>query len=236
MTVVLYKPEVAGNVGAIARLMGNFGFSDLVIIDPVCNPLSKEALDRAKHAQAILKKAKIANEEILKTFSTVVGTTCRLGTDYNVTRTPQLPSQLSPALRANANSKNIALLFGSEGSGLPNEVLVKCDYLICIPTTKEYPALNLSHAVSVVLYELSKVEGEQRIKEKYPLMKPETKAVLEGEINRLVNEAYERRSNLIPTIQQVWKRVLGSAHITGREGAALVGFFKGCIPKNRREK
>ena len=71
ITIILMEPEKSGNVGAVARAMTNFGFEKLVIINPKCKPLDDEAMRRAKHAQQILKKAKIAKKDILKKFDVV---------------------------------------------------------------------------------------------------------------------------------------------------------------------
>ncbi|TAL57830.1 MAG: RNA methyltransferase, partial [Nanoarchaeota archaeon] len=81
ISIVLIRPEVAGNVGAVARAMSNFGFSKLVIINPVCDIKSKECLDRAKHAKNIILNAKIGNEKLLEEFDYVIATTSQLGTD-----------------------------------------------------------------------------------------------------------------------------------------------------------
>ena len=184
--VALHKPEVEGNIGAVARIMKNFNFSDLVIIDPSCDFLSEESRKRSKHAVEILENAKVYTDYgFVKKFNLVIGTTGIVGTDYNVLRSPieiskfisGLSSELSSGLSGfdapdNAPEDNsrlrklladkrskILLLFGPEGTGLTNEELKFCDYLITIPTSKNYRALNLSHAVGIVLYEFSKILG-----------------------------------------------------------------------------
>ncbi|MFH1510293.1 MAG: RNA methyltransferase, partial [Candidatus Woesearchaeota archaeon] len=120
ISVVLYEPEHPGNVGAVARVMHNFGFKDLVLVNPKCNHLSSEAIARSKHANSILAKAKVVKK--LQGFDCLVGTTARLGTDYNLPRSPLLPGKLGEIVPA---SGKVWLVFGSEGSGLSNDMIRK---------------------------------------------------------------------------------------------------------------
>ena len=111
LTVILVEPETSGNIGAIARVMKNFDLFKLILINPKCDYLNKEALDRATHAKEILIKAKIIKslEEINHKF--LIGTTSVLGNDYNITRDCLNISDITLP-------KNSALLLGRESSGL----------------------------------------------------------------------------------------------------------------------
>ena len=57
ISTILIEPETPGNIGAIARSMKNFDLKNLILINPKCGHLDKEALDRATHAKEILKNA-----------------------------------------------------------------------------------------------------------------------------------------------------------------------------------
>jgi len=87
--IILMEPENEGNVGAIARVMKNFGFKNLVMINPKTE-ITEVTKARAKHAQDILNNAKITNSSFLKTMDTLIGTTAKVGTDYNITRKKQV--------------------------------------------------------------------------------------------------------------------------------------------------
>ena len=104
ISVILIEPETPGNIGAIARVMKNFEFNELVLINPKCKHLSKEALDRSTHAKSILKKAKVKKINYLKQFDYLIATTAKLGTDYNIPRSPITPEQLGDKL-SKLNSK-----------------------------------------------------------------------------------------------------------------------------------
>ena len=72
ISVVLIEPGKSGNVGAIARAMKNFCFNELVLVNPKCNHLSQTSRNRAKHANDVLKKAKIRKLQYLKKFDSSI--------------------------------------------------------------------------------------------------------------------------------------------------------------------
>jgi len=150
--VILVGPAIAGNIGATARVLKNFGVKALILVKPEVSPLHPEALARASKAQDILYNTLVFDslEEALAPFHYVVGTTAR--TRYK--RSIVFPREIAPVLTALSCQNKIALLFGPERTGLTNEALDMCHSLITIPTAPEHPSLNLAQAVGVILYEL----------------------------------------------------------------------------------
>tara|TARA_Y100000310_G_C20429431_1_gene690700 strand:- start:118 stop:756 length:639 start_codon:yes stop_codon:yes gene_type:complete len=210
MQVVLVEPKEPGNIGAVARAMKNFGYSQLVLVNPQCS-ITEETRNRAKHAQDVLHKVKILKRFPKADF--IVGTTGQLGTDYNLLRSVLTPEQLMV-------TKKTALVFGREDQGLSNEELAKCDVVVTIPTNKKYPVLNLSHAVAVVLYELSKKKEHFT-----PLPAHERKQLL-SLINKSISKLPFSTVEKKDTQKKVWKNLLGKSKVTKREGQALFGFFR----------
>ncbi|MFP4545734.1 MAG: RNA methyltransferase, partial [Methanomassiliicoccales archaeon] len=152
--VVLVGPKIEGNVGAVARVMGNFGFQELYLVDPC--PMGDEARRRAKHAGEVLENAAVVDslEEAVTGASLVVGTTGIASPgEKHFIRIPITPRSLAERLEDHPGS--VVLLFGREDLGLSQEELGRCDLLVHIPAGREYPVLNLSHAVAIVLYELA---------------------------------------------------------------------------------
>lgn len=146
--VVLVRPEVAGNVGATARLMRNFGLSDLVLVQPKADHLGYEARQRATHGEHLLEQARLVETLDDALFGCVasVATSAR---SAGLIRTASAPDETFKRL---ANLSPIALVFGPEPHGLSNAEVSRCDDLMAIPTSDDYPALNLSHAIAICLY------------------------------------------------------------------------------------
>ena len=220
ITVVLIEPENDGNVGAVARVMANFDFEELVLINPKCNHLSDEALSRSKHAKLILEKARIEDYSFLRSFDYLIGTSAITGTDYNVPRSPLTPEQL--AKKISAKSKT-AILFGRESYGLTVKEVLGCDFIVKIPSSDKYKTLNLSHSVTIILYELFKKQHkDNRIT---PATSVE-KNVLLKRISDVLDNIKFATPDKKETQKKVWKRVIGKSMLTKRESFALIGFFK----------
>src|SRR3972149_1505765 len=147
ITIILAEPENDGNIGAIARAMKNFGMKNLVLINPKCDHLSEDAIKRSKHAKDVLRKAKVCKFEALDDFDVLVGTTAIIGSDYNITRLPITPKELAQNINPKAD---VGILIGREGDGLNEKELNRCDFIVSIPSSKEYPTLNISHACAII--------------------------------------------------------------------------------------
>ena len=156
LRVILIKPSIEGNLGAIARNMLNFGFEELHLVSPKLT-IGEEARKRAKHAVNVLEKAIIHEslEDAISDCSLVIGTSGkREFGEKIITRHFLTPEEISEI--SHTHNQNIALVFGPEGKGLSQDELISCDLLTSIPTWEGYPIMNLSHSVSVILYEFYK--------------------------------------------------------------------------------
>ena len=226
ISVVLVEPETAGNVGAVARAMRNFGLSRLVLVKPKCNHLGIDAMSRAKHAKAVLKKAVVAKSfSVVNDFDTSVATTSALGSDSNVSRIPLTPEQLAEKLKGTGRRK-VALVFGREGDGLRNSEIMKCDFVVSIPSSVKYRALNLSHATVILFYELSKNSGMQKVETHQVPASSKEKDVIFGFIDSLLDRMTFRFEARKRTQKKIWRRVIGKAMLSRREAFAVIGFFK----------
>lgn len=156
MRIVLVRPRNPVNIGAAARAMANFGFEDMVVVNPY-EPVWRETKS-AVGADAVVSKARAVNtlEEAVRDCQLVLGTTAvrtrRL--KRTVVRLPELASFLDKS--GAQDTSRIALLFGPEKTGLSEEYLEQCNAFVTIPTTSATPSMNLSHSVAVCCYELSK--------------------------------------------------------------------------------
>jgi tRNA/rRNA methyltransferase len=151
--VVLVEPRYPINLGLACRAMANFGFADLVLVAPKCDPTGTRARKFALRGAEVLKGVVILDrlEDLRPRFDLLVGTT-RLGGRYRSHRFP--PWDLPPLL---AHAKRPALVFGNEARGLNERELKAMDALSSVPTVEGEPgSLNLGMAVGMFLYELSR--------------------------------------------------------------------------------
>ncbi len=150
---ILVETSRAGNIGAVARAMKTMGFSDLVLVTPRCeNALQDpEAVAFASGAQDILNNARVVGSvaEALEGITFAAAVSARLREFSPPVMTPR---ELSVQLVAHGELQ-AAVIFGNERTGLPNEVVEKCNVLVNIPANPAYSSLNLSQAAQVLAYE-----------------------------------------------------------------------------------
>lgn len=153
--VVLVRPQVAGNLGATARVMRNLGLTELVLVAPEADPTDREARRLSTHGEDILNGCRIVADfvDAVADCALVVGTSARVGGPYRRQSVGPPDEVLSGAVDILPIGK-LALVFGPEPSGLSNAEVTRCHHLIHIPTDPTYPALNLAQSVAICLYEL----------------------------------------------------------------------------------
>ena len=156
--IVLVGPLYGGNVGSVCRAMANTGLSELILVAPAETLDYAEARMMAVAAADILEKRTVVAtlEEAVGDCGLVMGTTVRPGLYRQHVRTPR---EWAPDILASASVNKVALVFGRENCGLTNEELAICTNLIQIPTSPDYPSLNLSQAVLICCYELYVAAG-----------------------------------------------------------------------------
>ncbi|MHA1186512.1 MAG: RNA methyltransferase [Candidatus Heimdallarchaeota archaeon] len=217
--IVLVEPTVQGNIGATARVMKNFGFKDLVLINPKVD-ISGDVQRFAMNAQDILENMKIYGtlDDFLKTVTYVVGTTARIGSDRATTDARIAVSSTDPSLQNIIEFEDdVAILFGREDSGLTNKEVNACDMTIHIPTDDEYKALNLAQAVTIILYSLH-IRKENIFKPNYEkelLLEWFEKAV------SVLNFDERREKNLV----RRFHNIIGRSFVSGKEATSLVAIF-----------
>jgi len=154
--VVLVRPEHPGNIGAAARAMKNMGFSALHLVAPRCGHFTPEALAMAYGARDVLDGARVhtAPAEAVADARWVVG----LSMPRPGRSAPERLAEAAPGIVRHARAHDVALVFGSEISGLSNDDLAACHQIVAIPTDPAQPSLNLAQAVLLACYELARAE------------------------------------------------------------------------------
>ncbi|MEN6508532.1 MAG: RNA methyltransferase [Smithella sp.] len=153
ISIVLFRPKYAGNIGSVARAAKNMGITRIVVVgakefdreemEQRSTHLAADVLDRIVYERSI--------EEALGGFNYIVGTTARIGKARGPFVSPRTAAQNIAGLSQN---NKIALLFGPEDTGLANDQLRLCHSVVTIPTSREFTSLNLSQAVMILCYEI----------------------------------------------------------------------------------
>ncbi len=163
LRIVLVEPREAGNVGAAARVMKNFGFEDLCIAGrhPELQPLSTWW---ASGAADVVQRARFAPTlvEAIADAHVTVATTSVRGRATSADLTPSDLAALHASLRGD---QILALVFGREDSGLTADEIAVCQKTAAIPTNTKFPTMNLAQAVGIFCFAASTIEPAPRNRE-----------------------------------------------------------------------
>lgn len=159
--VILVRPQLGENIGAVARAMGNFGLTEMRLVSPRDGWPNKRAVEVAAGPVAgkVIEEAKVFSsfEDSLSDVQHVYATTGRpRGMEKQVLEPPQAMEKLRGQM---AQGWRCALVFGPERTGLENDEVALSDTIISIPTSPLSPSLNLGQATVVVGYEWWRSEG-----------------------------------------------------------------------------
>jgi TrmH family RNA methyltransferase len=227
--VVLVATRNPLNIGAAARAMSNFGFQRLHVVNPY-QPAFREARS-AVGASAVLEgavKYKTVAEAVAD-CTLVVGTTAvRRRNLQHVVRRLEDGARL---IRKRLASNRVAILFGSEKSGLSNEDLSHCHWLMRIPTSEQNISMNLGQAVAVCLYELIRDVRAPRAPEK---LAPATAAEVERITNMLL-EALGASGYIglrrVADVEQRMRRLVRRLNLPARDAVLWLGILRQIVWK-----
>jgi len=182
LKVVLVEPAGSINVGSVARLCENFRVDELRLVSPRCDYLAQEAKNMAVRGIKILEKAKV-----YKNLNSAISDCSRIIASCGRKDHGEIPlnsnkDALHWALESE-REETIALVFGREDRGLSNEELLKANKVISLNTSENYPSLNLSHAVAIVLHQFNQFNEINSIKTNKIISYPANLVKLEECIN-----------------------------------------------------
>lgn len=249
--IILIEPQGSINVGAIARSMKNFGFKYLHLFNPKIpinsqdNIRGWERFDSdvrrfSMHARLdILENTKIiqfdetyTQEKLLgelknflkkQQFNFIIGTSAKPGMFNNVRRINYSIDEVDLEQLNSKEKTKIGIIFGREPSGLSNEEVEFCDFMVRIPASDEYPVLNLSHAVTIILFSLFK---KLRTIKKGTTM-PSTVDLRERLYTRVSNvlNILEFNKDVDSRIERVFRNILGRSFSSMKEINLLLTLF-----------
>ena len=214
------------NLGSIARLAKNFQVSSLYLVAPEA-PRNGEEYEFACKGEDLLRQAKIfdkLSDVVALDFDWVIGTTGKTGKERRVDTLREIASE--PRLTKLGN--RILLVFGRESRGMYQDELVHCDRLLSVPIAGDYPVMNLSHAVAVVLYEFRSCEQKTLRHPREEFVPAKSRDIMSF-LNRLENFLnsfgyYEKkeRHNHPATLEKILRRLKP----TDDELRFLMGVFR----------
>ncbi|MUN28585.1 tRNA (cytidine-2'-O-)-methyltransferase TrmJ [Sulfuracidifex metallicus] len=152
LRVIVVEPEGDYNLGFIARLCKNFKVDELVIVNPIASienakPFAAKGIDFLENKTRVV----FSYNEALKDLDLTIATSSIADIEKDMLRRSIKPWEIHDFI---LNVKNAGIIFGRESVGLTREEIMKADLLLHIPANPEYPVLNLSHAIGIVLYEI----------------------------------------------------------------------------------
>jgi tRNA/rRNA methyltransferase len=227
--IVLVEPRHHINVGYVARIMKNFGVSRLLMVNPIYD--MEEARRYAMHGHHILDTAISTNfEELRRNSRMLVGTTAlKASSRLNIVRDTISPIRLAELIYDVPKKENIYIVFGREASGLMNSELQMCDIVLTNDTGTDYTTMNISHALAIILYEITKRDLQHRtsrVAVKNPKMarRPEIEMLIAYAAKAAEMAGYDIHKR--PLLDSALKRLLAKSNPTSKEVMLMVSLFR----------
>ncbi len=171
LCIVLVSTRNPLNIGAAARAMCNFGCRQLRVVNPY-DAAFREARSAVGAAELLASAEEFTTvAEAIADCTLVIGTTAVKHRQLQhplKTLADAAPLILKECRGAEKEMRRAAILFGSEKTGLSNEDLSHCHWLMQVPTSPEQPSMNLGQAVAVCLYELARVRTDSPLEQSAP--------------------------------------------------------------------
>lgn len=227
ISIVMVGTTHPGNIGAAARAMNNMCITNLVMVSPKC-PVGEIAYARASGAHTILDQRRTVDslEEAIQDCQLVIGSTAR----SRSLSWPELsPSEMGEKTWTLDNESKVAIIFGREHSGLTNEELQLCNYMVSIPTNPDFSSLNVASAIQVLCYEIYKNLDQGSVNENPGSVEPTaTSFDLEGYFQHLeqvlIKTGYLKADNPGQLLQRL-RRLYQRADLSKNEVNILRGIL-----------
>jgi len=155
--VILVEPQLGENIGAAARVMANFGLSELRLVKPKQGWPNEKARIMAAGADRVLEGVKLFDSvpAAMADCNFVLATTARAHDQAKPVVSPEEAArQMAPRV---AGGERVALMFGRERNGLENDEVALADAIVTLPVNPAFASLNLAQAVAVTCYEWFKL-------------------------------------------------------------------------------
>jgi tRNA/rRNA methyltransferase len=227
LAIILVRPQGPINIGSVCRVMMNFGFNQLRLVAPTPAFRSLEAKKMALSAFPIIEQASVFKDlpSALSDIQVAFGTTRRFGKYRKNFYTPKGAGQL---MVQHYTENQCALVLGPEDTGLETCDLDLCQHFITIPTHDDYPSMNLSHSLAVLLYEIAGADSNSK-----NFYDPAPKKLATG---RELDQLFDHMKKTLLSIDyldpqnpdhllRTFRRIFGAADLTSRDIRILRGLM-----------
>ena len=230
ISIILVEPQLGENIGTVARAMLNFGFENLVLVNPRDDWPNDYAIKAAAGAIKVIEKTKVFKnlEDALSEFNFAFSTTIR--PRDMVKRVNGLEKMAEKSYKKLEMKQKIAFIFGREKSGLTNHQISLTDEIIEIPTNKDFSSLNLAQAVILIVSELNRIDvsyakEEIVIPDSFPVNKKDLISFF-NHLERALDESgflkpFEKKPSMMMNIRNIFNR----SNLTDQEVKTLRGII-----------
>ena len=233
LRIVLVRTRNPLNIGAAARAMSNFGALSLRLVTPY-EKAFREAVSGVGAEELLAAADQFGTvEEAVRDCSLVVGTTA-IGNRCLQHELRWLQDGAKEIGRKLVTGR-VAVLFGSEKTGLSNRDLSHCHWLLGIPTREEHRSMNLAQAVAIVVYELSRSGGRPPGRSLTPPQEADMETL--GRLNAALRESLDLSGYIHPrsaaSAEEKLRRMLLRFDLNSADAEVLLGMVRRILWKLR---
>lgn len=228
ISIILVEPQLGENIGTTARAMLNFGFENLILVNPRDDWPNEYAMKAAAGAIKVIEKTRVFKnlEDALSEFNFAFSTTIR--PRDMVKPVNGLEKMAEKSYKKLEMKQKIAFIFGREKSGLTNHQISLTDEIIEIPTNKDFSSLNLAQAVILVVSELNRLgvsyaKEEIVIPDSFPADKKDLISFFNHLERALDDSGFLKPLEKKPTMMMNIRNIFNRSNLTDQEVKTLRG-------------
>ena len=232
---ILIRPQLGENIGSVARAIKNFNISKLRIVNPRCKWPNERANATSVGAKNLIDKAKIYDS----VSKSVGDLDIVFASSSRIRKVNKKVISIYDFKKKINIKKKIGIMFGPEASGLSNNDVNYADYLVKIPTNKNFSSINLSHSAVIFCFQIFQHFSKEKIKytsnyKSSLANKSEVKKFLGFIIKGLDKKGFlqpnHKRQSMIRNISNIFYRL----NLSEQEIRILLGVFATLNDFNRK--
>lgn len=238
-SIILVNPQMGANIGAAARVMFNFGLTDLRLVSPRDGWPNIEAERNSAGALEAMPDVQVFNTlaDAVADLHFVLATTARPRDMVKSVYTPQMAS--SEMRKRAQEGMGCGFVFGAERTGLVNDDIAICHGIINIPTNPDFSSLNLGQAVLLCAWEWFRTQDETHglalpVGDSFPAKLEDLMGFLDRLENALDDGGFFKAPDLKPTMLRNIRAMFTRSGLTDQELRTLHGILSALADTKKR--